>query len=183
MKGITTILYLRRERAYLSSFINKILEKNNEDDKRFYENIMDLIKQFVTKRPPNYGPPKPLSENHVIITLPDDIIKDPLYYNFLSQNSCEIIESKIDEWVKDYYIYQVKELSKLFSIHNKRKRVMNVKNITYLFLDRNNISYNKFDMFYKHYFRYVKYNKPIFIKNISPILLRSLSYTCPISIY
>jgi hypothetical protein len=169
MKGITTTLTLSKERVYMKNFISKIFEKANDDDKSFAENIMSIIKQFTTKQPEDYKP-VPLMENQIAIVLPDDNVKEPLYYNYLSMNSCRIIENKIDEWVKDYFIYQVKQLHAVMTIHN----------ITYLFLEKNRISYLKYDMFYKHYVRTIAKNEDVFFKNISPILLRELSFKCPL---
>jgi hypothetical protein len=166
----TNIITFSEERSYLVKFLSVLIVKKCKSDIIIINKIYELLKLLITKPPLDYYPNhKTLTENQIIIELPEwtDIRTDYNYY--LTQNSQAILER---------FVYNSFNL--MFELHMQELRYkIQFKHAVYNFIEQYDLSINSYEMLKKKDYRNRKYFLPENSKNISSVFNSLLSPECP----
>lgn len=171
MKGITINIELTRERLFLKDFVAEIMKRDTKDKKLLAGKITELI-TFLLRKQPKGHKQKLLGISTLVIEIPDDNYKNPVYFNYLSEASERFIEQKILDWFIELYIYNVQCYRQDFTL----------KDITFMFMAYYNIHESKFDMLVKRYQRLKRDANPKIFANILPIVSAPMSFSCPVNV-
>jgi len=166
----TNYIRISKRRAYLIPFVEKVLKKDDDNDVKFANGLLDLVKTLVKTAPASYQPQAEKPDNSISFELPKWKNINTEYRFYISRAAGRVIEG---------YIYKMFNL--ILEIHiEKLNKFSTRKDAIYLFLEMYNIDLDYFETLNKKAYRKKTSILPKKTAKITSAFSVFLSFACPL---